>query len=380
MLAEAQASLQERETALQTARQDLAAIRSSVGYRLLEAYRRPMRWLFPRGSRRAAPYRVAVRAADWFVSRAARLPRLARRVRSLAGRSRQIIRNEGWGAFTRRARRRVISTIRRRPVVTTSLPITYEEWIAANEPGRAELGLQRRTSLLLPYRPLVSIVTPVWNPKPALLQEAIQSVLDQTYDNWELCLVDGGSSDPEVRSILERAAADNLRVKVQFLEENKGISGNSNAALDAAAGEYVAFLDHTDTLAPNALWEICAALNRDPGADCIYSDHDLISEEGLRHQPLFKPQYSPEMLFSANYMAHFCVLRKDLVDQLGRLRAETDGAQDWDLVLRAAGAGASFARVPKVLYHWRTDSGSAVTSPLNKPYALRAQERAIQDH
>lgn len=375
-------TLLEREAALGKAQRELEAIRASLGYRLLEAYRRRARWLFPGGSRRAAPYRVAVGTLDWLVRRPPwrRLTGLARRSRGLATRGRQIIRNEGWGAFARKAGRKAVSTIRRRPVTVARRPISYEQWIAANEPGPAELETQRQTSLLLPYRPLVSIITPVWNPKPSLLRQTIASVLAQSYDNWELCLADGASSDPEIRNILERSVTDDRRVKVRFLESNKGISGNSNEALEMASGEFVAFLDHSDTLAPNALWDVCVALNRDPGAGCVYSDHDLISEEGVRHQPLFKPQYSPEMLFSANYITHFCLLRKDLVDQVGRLRPETDGAQDWDLIFRAARAGSNFVRIPKVLYHWRTDSDSAVTSPLNKPYALRAQERAIQDH
>ncbi|HSP55780.1 MAG TPA: glycosyltransferase [Dehalococcoidia bacterium] len=376
----ANAQLSDARWSLREHEQQLAAIRSSRGYRFLEAYRRPVRWLFPRGSRRAAPYRAAVRAADWSLSRAARSVAMVRRARGLAARSRAIIRNEGARAFLRRARRKAMSTLRRRAPVTTSIPITYEDWIVANEPGWGELESQRRTSLLLPHQPLISIITPVWNPGPELLRKTIESVILQTYENWELCLADGGSGDPGVRAALQEAAARDARIKVQFLGENRGISGNSNAALDVATGDYVAFLDHTDTLAPNALWEVAALLNRDPAADCIYSDHDLISNEDVRHQPLFKPEFSPEMLYSANYLAHFCALRKDLVDRLGRLRSETDGAQDWDLVLRAAAAGARFARIPKVLYHWRTDPGSAVTSPENKPYALRAQERAIQDH
>jgi len=379
-IARAEQALSEREAALQAAQQDLAAIRGSLGYRLLEAYRRPMRRLFPRGSRRAAPYRLVVRTVDWTVSRAARVPGAVRRTRSLAARSRQVIRNEGWGSFLQKVQRRAVSTLRRRPLPAAALPITYEDWIAANEPGPEELDVQRRTAPLLPYRPLISIITPVWNPTPALLRKTIESVLLQTYYNWELCIADGGSSDPEVRAILEQFAAKDSRIKVQFLGENRGISGNSNAALEAAGGEYVAFLDHTDTLAPNALWEVCALLNRDPGADCVYSDHDLISEDDVRYQPLFKPEFSPDMLLSANYLAHFCALRRDLVRRLGNLRPETDGAQDWDLTLRALADGARFARIPRVLYHWRADPGSAVTSPENKPYALRAQERAIQDY
>ena len=376
-LQETRAVYSAREYEFNAAREELAAIRGSAGYRLLEGFRRAMRLLFPPGSIRGIPYRAFVKLIRKTVLR---LPALYRRLRSLAGRSRRLVKREGWRSFARKAARKVISRIKNRPVRPRAIAITYEQWIAANEPDAAELELQRKTASLLPARPLISLITPVWNPPLALLRETIASVTASTYDNWELCLVNGASADPEVRRILDEAAAHDSRIKVRHLDENKGISGNSNEAIAMAAGDFVAFLDHTDILAPNALWEVAVLINRNPAVDCVYSDHDLLSESGRRYEPLFKPEWSPEMLLSANFATHFCALRKELIDELGGLRGDLDGAQDWDLMLRVSEQTGCFSRIPKVLYHWRADSTSAVTSPDNKPYAVKAQDAALREH
>ncbi|MGH8523650.1 MAG: glycosyltransferase, partial [Gammaproteobacteria bacterium] len=379
IIREGEAVLERRERALEEASAQLAAISGSLGYRSLEAYRRRMRWLFPPGSARALPYR-ALRRTFAMLYRAPwrRVPGRLRRVRRLARRSREIIRNEGWRAFLQRARRRLRGE---RPLVTAPIPIDYQEWIAATEPDARELLRQTDVALTLPYRPLISIITPVWNPEPEHLRQTIDSVMGQTYDNWELCLVDGGSRDLRVRQVLEQFASRNDKIRVKLLEKNLGISGNSNAGLTLASGEFVAFLDHTDLLEPNALWEVAILLNRNPSLDCIYSDEDFVSEDGARRfNPLFKPQWSPDIMLSANYLAHFRVLRRSVVDDLNGERSEMDGAQDWDLLLRLSEKTERISRVPKVLYHWRADSTSAGGGIDNKPYALGAQIRAVQSH
>ncbi|HEV8575056.1 MAG TPA: glycosyltransferase, partial [Dehalococcoidia bacterium] len=378
---ELEAALATHKHALEEANATLAAIRGSAGYRMLEASRRRIRWLFPPGSRRAFVYRV-VRKAARILMYGARWPRIRSRLgraRRLARRSREVIHEEGWREFMRKSRRR----LRGQPVppIAGFIPICYEEWMVANEPDAIELMRQADAALKLPYRPLISIVTPVWNPTPVYLRQTIDSVIAQTYDNWQLCLVDGGSRDPAVKQLLGKYAARDDRIRVKLLPENLGIAGNSNEAMAIASGEYVAFLDHTDLIQPEALWEVATHLNRNPSLDCLYSDEDFISEDGgTRFNPLFKPQWSPDNMLSANYLAHFRVLRRTLIEAVGGERPEMDGAQDWDLLLRLSEKTQRIARIPKVLYHWRMDSTSAAGGIDNKPYALAAQIRAVQGH
>jgi len=366
-------ALEQMQEDLEQAQATLASIGNSLGWRVLELYRRGIRRVAPAHSIRGKPYRAAVSLVRGTLHNAGR----ARRV---AAKSRRVIRDEGWWAFGRKARGRVVARLTAKRVPSTARTITYEQWIAANEPDAAALQRQREAAKVLPFRPLVSIITPVWNPDPRLLRETIESVRGQTYDNWELCLADGGSTATGVRQTLEELATSDPRIRVEYLEKNRGISGNSNAALERAGGEYVAFLDHTDLLAPNAVWEVVSQLNRDPSIACIYTDHDLISVGGKRYEPLFKPAWSPETLFSANFAAHFCVLKASLVEELGGLRAEMDGAQDWDLLLRVSQKTNHFARIPKILYYWRSDPESTVSSASNKGYAIAAQDRALSDH
>jgi hypothetical protein len=366
-------ALEHMQQELELAQANLLAITTSEGYRLLEIYRRGMRRIAPKNSIRGKPYHAVVSMMLGTI-------RNAGRVRRLAGRSRRIIRNEGWLTFGRKARARVVGQLTAKRVATSTRSITYEQWIAANEPDSDDLQRQREAATALPFRPLVSIVTPVWNPDARLLRETIESVRAQTYDNWELLLTDGASTSPGVRETLAECASGDPRIRVQYLDQNLGISGNSNAAIARASGEYIAFLDHTDVLAPDALWEVVSELNRDPSIVCIYSDHDLISEAGHRYEPLFKPAWSPETLLSANFAAHFCVLKASLVEELGGLRAKTDGAQDWDLLLRVSQKTSHFGRIPKILYYWRSDSESTVSSASNKGYAIAAQDQALSDH
>ena len=366
-------ALEQMQQELELAQATLASIGSSFGWRLLELYRRGIRRVAPANSIRGKPYHAVVSLARGTLYNAGR----ARRV---AAKSRRVVRDEGWRAFGRKARGRVVARLTSKRVPSTARTITYEQWIAANEPDAGALQRQREAAKVLPFRPLVSIITPVWNPDARLLRETIESVRAQTYDNWELCLADGGSTAAGVRETLAELATSDPRIRVEYLEKNLGISGNSNAAIAEASGEYIAFLDHTDVLAPDALWEVVSQLNRDPSIACIYSDHDLISVAGKRYEPLFKPAWSPETLLSANFAAHFCVLKASLVEELGGPRAETDGAQDWDLLLRASRVTDHFTRIPKILYYWRSDSSSTVSSISNKGYAIAAQDRALTDH
>ncbi len=256
----------------------------------------------------------------------------------------------------------------------------YQGWLAWNEPSPAELERQRKASAKLPYRPLISFLTPVYNPPPAVLQETLDSVIAQTYAQWELCLVDGASEDPKIGEILRGYAGRDERVRVRFLEQNLGISGNTNMALQEARGEFVALLDHDDVIAPHALFEVVNLLNQKPETDLVYYDEDKLSPDGTqRRDPLFKPEWSPEMLLSANYLTH-PVVRRSRVEEAGGFDPATDGAQDWDLMLRLVERTQNIERIPKVLYHWRQISGSTAAARTAKSWVFERQLASVRKH
>lgn len=264
--------------------------------------------------------------------------------------------------------------------VASSTPSVYQRWIDRQERSREELEAERPRLAVLPYQPLISIVVPTWKPVPGQLNHTLESITEQTYGRWELCIADGHSS-MEVRRLLSRFKDSDERVRVRFLEENLGISGNTMEALAVATGEYVAFVDQSDVLAPDALALVAETLNRNPSLDVIYSDWDLLSEDGhARFNPYFTPEWSPDLLLSANYMTHLSVVRRRLVEEVGGLRSELDGAQDWDLMLRVIERTDRIARIPGILYHWRADPSSAALTLHPKPAAEAAQRRAVQEH
>jgi glycosyltransferase involved in cell wall biosynthesis len=232
----------------------------------------------------------------------------------------------------------------------------------------------------LTYRPLISLITPVHDPDPAALRAAIESVRVQTYDHWQLCLVDDGSTDPRVGSILAEYDEVDRRIKVGRRQSNGGISAASNDALAMATGEFVGFLDHDDELAPDALTLVAELLNDDPQADFVYSDEDKIAPDGALLTPFYKPDWSPEYLRSCPYTCHLSVFRKSLVVSLGGLRSELDGAQDYDLTLRVIERTDRVRHIPKILYHWRMSEASTSADIGAKPDAVEAGRRALADH
>lgn len=260
-------------------------------------------------------------------------------------------------------------------------PDPYQGWIAAFEPSPAALAAQRAQAEQLPLRPLISLITPVFNPPPEVLAETIDSVRAQTYANWELCLVDGGSFDQRIRPLLEQYAREDGRIRVRFLKQNLGISGNSNIALELAQGEFVMLFDHDDMLAPNALFEVARLLSAHPATDIVYYDEDKIDAAGLRrHSPWFKPAtWSPDTLLATNVLMH-SVIRRTLVAQVGGFNPRMDGAQDWDLALRCSEQTSRIRHLPLVLYHWRQVDGSAASHVYAKPWALEAQALSITGH
>lgn len=268
-----------------------------------------------------------------------------------------------------------VQTIEARVVETS-----YEQWIRRNEPTHSALKQQAKHELDLEYRPLISVLTPVYNTDEAMLRKMLDSVLKQTYSNWELCLVDGCSAKSHVRQILGEYAKQNSRIRVKFLDDNLGISGNSNEALNMAAGEFVALLDHDDELTANALYENVLLLNRHSDADMIYSDEDKLDAEGARCHPFFKPDWSPDLFRSIMYTCHFGVYRTALIKSVGGFRDGFDGSQDHDLVLRLTEKTARIHHIPKILYHWRMSPGSTALDSEAKGYAEAARLKAVQEH
>ncbi|MGI8469865.1 MAG: glycosyltransferase family 2 protein [Pyrinomonadaceae bacterium] len=256
----------------------------------------------------------------------------------------------------------------------------YGEWILKNEPDQLALNIQKQTERKFKYRPLISIITPVYNTDEIILEKMIRSVLAQTYSNWELCIAGGGSEKLYIRSLLSKYAQQDSRIKVKFLDNNLGISGNSNQAVEMAQGEFIGLLDHDDTLTPNALYENILLLEAHPDADIIYSDEDKIDLKDIRCHPLFKPDWSPDLLRSIMYTCHFGVYRTSLVKSVGNFRNGFDGSQDHDLVLRLMEKTSRIYHIPKILYHWRMTRGSTALNMQAKDYAEAARVRAVQEH
>ena len=254
----------------------------------------------------------------------------------------------------------------------------YHRWIKKHEPDRRELERQR--GHVFARRPVISVVVPVYNTPPEFLDAMVASVLEQTYSHWGLCLADGASTGEHVRPALERFASADDRIKVKSLSENAGIVGNTNAAIEMATGDYVAFLDHDDTLAPFALHEVASAVNDQPEVEFLYSDEDKLNLRGIRAEPNFKPDWSPETLRSRNYICHLTVMRRDFLTQLGGLRDGFDGAQDHDLVLRASEEATRIVHIPKILYHWRMHEQSTAAKKSSKAYAFDAGKKAVAEH
>jgi GT2 family glycosyltransferase len=227
---------------------------------------------------------------------------------------------------------------------------------------------------------VISIVVPVYNTDLRYLNEMYESVLAQTYSHWELCIADGNSYQ-EVRLLLLTWQDQEPRVRLTLLDKNLGIAENSNAAIALASGDFVAFLDHDDTLAPHALCELIKVITRQPDTDFIYSDEDKLSEDSkLRFYPHFKPDWSPDTLRSCNYVCHFTAIKQSLLEKTGMFRTGFEGSQDYDLFLRATERAANIAHIPNVLYHWRATETSTSINPSSKSYAYESGKKALSEH
>lgn len=249
----------------------------------------------------------------------------------------------------------------------------YEKWITAVES-------RYYNNEVFTYNPKISVIIPVYNMEDRYLKACIDSVLNQTYQNFEICISDDNSTLASVKSTLKLYLDKDDRVKVVFREENGHISANSNTALELATGDYIALLDCDDTLSPNALYEVVKYLNKHPDCDYVYSDEDKLTDDGLhRHDPHFKPDWSPDTFMSVMYTCHLSVFRKTLIDEIGGFRAGVDGSQDYDLVLRIMEKTNNIGHIAKILYHWRERAGSTANDISSKDYVNSATEKAKMD-
>lgn len=257
--------------------------------------------------------------------------------------------------------------------------IDYAEWITRHE--NVDLKSQQEQSKKFDYRPLISIAMPVYNVEIKWLEKCIDSVINQTYDNWELCISDDASTDPKIKKCLEAYEKKEPRIKVVFREENGHISLATNSALEIATGEFIALLDNDDELPPHALFEVVKVLNERPELDVIYSDEDKIDAEGNRFDPHFKADWSPDTLMGNNYISHLGVYRSSIVKSLGGFRKGYEGSQDYDLVLRVTEQIPEdhIYHIDKVLYHWRTIPGSTASSGEAKSYIYDSGVKALTD-
>ena len=253
----------------------------------------------------------------------------------------------------------------------------YAEWVEEHEPAADDLEKQRRESNAWDRRPKISLLIPLFDPAAEFLNQLFASVVAQTYENWEACVVDGGSKNREMLDSLQRWIKADARIRVQRLEKNLGISENTNRALRVATGDFVALVDHDDALAPFALYELASAIRRRPAADIFYSDEDRLCESGERARPFFKPEWSPELLYSFMYIGHLSAYRRELAVAMGGFRQEFNLSQDYDFALRATEQAREIVHIPHVLYHWREHAASGASG--GKPEARKTNIAALVD-
>ena len=276
--------------------------------------------------------------------------------------------------------------------------IPYGKWYESTRPGSEELEEQRKKKIK--NGPLFSLVVPVYHPPAGYLTQMLDSVLAQTYASWELCIANADPSNAQISELLHDYALKDTRIRIKNLSGNGGISHNTNEALGMMHGDWAGFLDHDDLLAPQALYAVAEAISCHPGVKMIYTDEDKVTEDLSEHfQPHFKPQFNLDLLRSNNYICHFLLVHRSILERTGGFRPEFNGAQDYDFVFRCAeealcmvqaarenrlrfdeSVQETIFRVPQILYHWRVHRASTADNPASKMYAFEAGKRAIAEH
>ena len=281
--------------------------------------------------------------------------------------------------FKYMAKNGISHTIQRAKIEKLRNQASYPNWLARNEVLDIEAMTQEIATFH--YQPKISIAMPEYNVEEKWLRLCIDSILNQVYTNWELCMADDASTDPNVKKILTEYQQLDERIRVVFREQNGHISEATNSALAIATGEFVALLDNDDELAINAFYEVVKVLNENPELDLIYSDEDKIDMDGNRSDPAFKPDWSPDLLLGTNYISHLGVYRRSILEEIGGFRKGYEGSQDYDLVLRFTEKTTKerITHIPKVLYYWRMLPTSTAVDQGSKGYAFEAGLRAVQD-
>ena len=278
------------------------------------------------------------------------------------------LKHYGWKEFWIRLKERVQMS-----------DVDYGTWYQNHK--LSEEMLKKQREIQFAYHPLISVVVPVYNTPALYLEQMIESVLRQSYENWELCIANANPLNEEVKRILAAYTEKDARIRVTEVSNNQGIAQNTNVAMEMASGEYIGFLDHDDLLAADALFEIAKKLNEDSGLEMIYTDEDKVTEDLTKHfQPHFKPEFNLDLIRSNNYICHFCAIQRKLLLEVGGLRGEFNGAQDHDLFLRCVEKAKKIGHVPRILYHWRVHRASTADNPASKIYAYEAGKRAIEEH
>ena len=266
----------------------------------------------------------------------------------------------------------------RKPMGSTARS-EYQKWLEQHCASVQDLKRMRNEARAFASQPLISVITPVFDTPVQRLEEAVESVLAQAYENWELVLVDDGSSATDLLRALPVLAARDRRIVLKSLGKHEGISAALNQAIALARGKWVAFFDHDDILEPDALFHIAKLLQMHPDADLMYSDEDKLADDGFE-APVFKPDWSPDFFLSCNYLGHLTAVRREVLEQTGGFRSQFDSAQDYDLFFRVIEQTDRIHHIPRVLYHWRRSESSSAISVRQKPGQLEASRLAIEDH
>lgn len=262
-----------------------------------------------------------------------------------------------------------------------SLASDYRKFLERTSVSSSDILEQSNFSFA--FQPLISIVVPLYNTPLSFLKQMIDSVISQSYTNWELCLADGSPSDSDSKifNVIKNYQQNFSNIKYQKLEKNLGISGNTNAALSLASGDFIALLDHDDLLTPDALFEIVTVLNKHNDVDVLYTDEDKVDTDlSNYYDPYFKPDFNLDLLRTCNYITHFFVVKKNLALSVGGFSDECNGSQDYDFILKNCEKAQHIYHIPKILYHWRIHPASVAGDPKSKTYAYDSAVRALQNH
>lgn len=293
-----------------------------------------------------------------------------KKIGSLMQKGLDYLQYNGMEAFVQKSFRKVVDTRNR--------PIPYRKWIQRHLPSQKELEEQKKYRFL--YRPKISIVIPLYKTPEKYLRAMIDSVRNQSYSNWELCLSDGSGEDSPLTELLKQYEEKDSRIKVVYNNRQLHIAENTNEAIKIATGDFIAFSDHDDLLTPDAMFHVAKAVNENMELEVLYSDEDKVSAGDRFMQPHMKPDFNIDLLRTVNYICHLFVVKKAMIDKVGMLRPEFDGAQDYDFIFRCVEATDKIYHIPRILYHWRFFEGSTAENPESKLYAFEAGKRAVEAH